>query len=151
MLLSLFVFSNNLTAQSHDHHEHALNELGIGNSISYLAGEQEYAYGLHIHYLRAIENSKFGYGLGYEQIFDEHKHRTLGVIGSFRPISPLIVTVSSGVLFPNEENSGYKLALHSELVYEFEIGPLHIGPAVEFATTLEEYHIGAGFHVGFAF
>ncbi|MCF8378685.1 MAG: hypothetical protein K9H49_03855 [Bacteroidales bacterium] len=157
LIISLIIFSNNLTAQSHDDHddhddhEHPMNEIGIGNSLSYLAGEQKYAYGLHIHLLRAIEHSKFGYGLGYEQIYDEHKHRTLGIIGSYRPISPLMVTVSPGVLFPNEENAEYNFALHSEIVYEFEIGSFHIGPALEFATTFEEYHIGAGFHVGFGF
>lgn len=136
---------------SKQHHEHPKNEFGLGNYLSYLAGEQEFAYSLHIHYLRSFEESRFGAGLGYEQIFDEHRHRSLIIIGAFRPASPLVLSLAPGILFGNLENPGIRFTLHAEAVYEFEIGNFHLGPALEFATTFDEYHIGVGLHVAFAF
>ena len=98
LLFALVSCQNYLNAQSkvHDHeheHEHAANEFGLGNFLSILVGEQEYAYGLHIHYLRTIKDSRFGFGIGYEQIYDEHKHRTLGLIGTYRLSQPLILSL----------------------------------------------------------
>lgn len=154
-LLFLCLFSLNLSAQHHDHdhhpNEHPLNEIGVGNYLSYLAGEQEIAYSLHVHLLRFFENSRFGAGLGYEQIFDEHRHRSLTMIGAFRLTPPLVMTLGPGILFGNQENPGNRFTIHAELVYEFEIGHFHLGPALDFATTFDEYHMGAGLHVAYAF
>lgn len=157
-IVSLF---NTLNAQTHDHyhdhgqhenhHEHPANEIGIGNFLSYHIGDQEFAYGLHLHYLRAIKDSKFGYGLGYEQVFDEHNHKTVGIIGSYRPLPNLVISLSPGILFPNTESPHSRFIAHSEVVYEFEIRKLHLGPTVEFATSFEEHHLGAGIHLGYAF
>lgn len=153
--LVLCLFSMNLSAQHHDHdhppHEHPLNEIGIGNYLSFLAGEQEFAYSLHIHVLRFFEGSRIGAGLGYEQIFDEHRHRSLTMLGAFRLSSPLVLTLGPGILFGTQENPGNRFTMHAELVYEFEIGHFHLGPALDFATTFDEYHIGAGLHVAYAF
>ena len=158
-LIFTFLTWHDLKAQhpEHDHdqsqhqHEHPKNEFGFGNYLTYLAGEQEIAFALHIHYLRSFEHSRFGAGIGYEQIFDEHKHRSLTLIGAFSPVSPLILSLAPGVLFGTEENPGIRFALHAEVVYEFEIGNFHLGPALEFATTFDEYHIGLGLHIAFAF
>ena len=156
LLLVLISFQNNIKAQSkvhnHEHdHDHAANEIGAGNFLSYHIGEQEFAYGLHIHYLRAIENSRFGFGIGYEQIYDEHKHRTIALIGNYRLLPPLILSLSPGILLPNQENQDFRFALHSELVYEFEFDHFHLGPTLEFATTFEEFHVGIGLHFAYAF
>jgi hypothetical protein len=133
------------------HHEHPKNEIGFGNYLSYLAGEQEFAYSMHIHYLRFFEESRFGAGMGYEQIFDEHGHRSLTIVGAFRPPCPLVLSLAPGILFGTEENPGSRFTLHAEAVYEFEIGHFHLGPALEFASTFDEYHLGVGLHVAFAF
>ena len=142
-------------AHQHDHgshhYEHPQNEIGVGNYLSYLAGENEFAYSLHIHYLRAFKESRFGAGIGYEQIFDEHRHRSLAFIGTFRPVTHLVLSLAPGMLFGTEENPGIRFALHTELVYEFEIGDFHIGPALEFATTFSEYHISFGVHFAYTF
>ena len=156
LMFVLVSFPYNVNAQSkvHNHeneHVHAANEIGVGNFLSFQVGEQEFAYGLHIHYLRAIENSRFGFGFGYEQIFDEHKHRTLGLIGTYRLSLPIILSLSPGILLPNQGNQDFRFALHSELVYEFEIDRFHLGPTLEFATTFEEYHIGIGLHFAYTF
>lgn len=148
-----------LHAQHHDHdhdhshhlHEHPKNEIGLGNYLSYLVGENEIAYAIHVHYLRSFEGSRFGAGIGYEHILDEHRHRSLTVIGTFRPASPLVLSLAPGILFGTQEEPGIRFALHTEAVYEFEIGHFHLGPALEFATSFDEYHIGIGLHFAYAF
>ena len=158
-LLSVLILSNGLMAQNpehdhtHDHNSnaHPKNEVGVGNYLSYLSGEQEIEYGLHLHYLRSFEESRFGMGIGYEQIFDEHKHRTLGIVGTYRPMAPLTLSLTPGILFASEESQGVRFVLHAEAVYEFDINNFHIGPALEFATSFEEYHLSIGLHMAFAF
>ena len=161
LILSAMGLFNGLLAQDHEHkhdhstdisdHGHALNEFGTGNYLTYLAGEQELAYSLHLHYLRSIEGSRFGIGTGFEQIFDEHRHRTLALIGTYRPFIPLTLSLAPGLLFPNKENPGIRFALHTEAVYEFELNQFHLGPALEFATSFDEYHLSLGLHFAFAF
>jgi len=159
LMLFIWISPNDLLAQhqehDHDHntnlHEHPKNEIGIGNYLSYLVGENEFAYGLHIHYLRSFEESRFGAGVGYEQIFDEHRHRSLTLIGAFRPVSPLVLSLAPGIVLGTPENQSIRFALHVEAVYEFEISHFHLGPAIEFATTFDEYHIGVGLHLAYAF
>lgn len=155
--LSIGLFDHPMIAQvnenhEHDpHHEHAANEIGAGNLLSYLVNEREVAYGLHVHYSRSVKDTWFEYGIGYEEIFAEHKHRALGVVGSYRPIPPLVLSVSPGILFPNQEHAGVRFVFHMEAAFEIEIGPVHLGPLLGFATTFEELHIGAGLHLGFSF
>jgi hypothetical protein len=155
-LIFLFLCSgNNIIGQSnhadHDHHHHPKNELGLGNYLVYLAGEKELSYGLHVHYLRTIEDSKFGVGLGFEQIFDEHDHQTLGIIGSYRPIYPLVISISPGILFQGGERSTVNFALHAEAVYEFEINNFHLGPAMGIGYASSETHISFGLHFAYGF
>lgn len=147
----LIFLGKNLFAQDHsdDHHDHHKNEIGIANSPVYFVREKEFAYGLHIHYVHNIGESKFGLGLGFERIFDQHKHNTIGIIGSYRPIAPLSFNASPGITF--EDNGGINFALHLETAYEWEISNFHIGPALEFAYDPEDIHISAGLHIGFGF
>ncbi len=158
LFLALCLFSTSLLAQSHehidhehDHHVHPANEIGVSNNLVYLVGEQEYAYGLHIHYHRTFKESKFGAGLGYEQIFDEHGHKTLGLIGSYRPISQLLLHLSPGVFFTGSEGSGIKFVMHAEATYEFEVDHIHFGPAIGIAYSTPEYHLSIGLHIAFGF
>lgn len=131
----------------HDHHK---NEIGIANSPVFFIGENEFAYGLHIHYIRRLGHSKFGLGVGYERIFDFHKHNTFGLVASYRPILGLSFNASPGFSF-EDNNPGIIFALHLETAYEFEIKNFHIGPAFEFAYDPEDMHISLGLHVGYGF
>ncbi len=97
-----------------------------------------------------IGESKFGLGLGYERIFDEHKHNTAGIVGTYRPINRLSFNVSPGLTFEDGEPGG-RFALHLESSYEYEIGNFHIGPAAEVAYDPEDYHFSLGLHVGYGF
>ncbi len=155
-LIVLFIFfGHNLRAQNHehveDHHDHHRNEIGIANAPVYFVNEKEFAYGLHIHYVYNIINTKFGVGLGYERIFDEHKHNTIGIVGSYRPIDGLGINLSPGITFEDNESSNINFALHVETSYEFEINNFHIGPVLEFAYDPEDYHISLGLHIGYGF
>ena len=133
------------------HHEHHRNEIGIANSPVYFFKEKVFAYGLHMHYLHKLSSSRFALGIGYERIFDEHKHNTFNLVGSYRPIDNLSFNISPGIAFEDRSGSGLNFAMHAETLYEFEIGDFHIGPLVEFAYDAEDYHISAGLHIGFGF
>jgi len=131
----------------HDHHH---NEVGVANSVVYFVKEKAFSYGLHAHYLYSLPGTKFGVGLGYERIFDEHKHNTLGIHASYRPIENLSFNLSPGVTYEGSSKTA-SFALHFETAYEFEIKNWHMGPAVEFAYDPEDYHISLGLHIGFGF
>ena len=154
-LLTLASF--NLFAQSEvhyhnesDHPDHSKNEIGIANSPVYFVKEKIWAYGLHVHYVRSLSDTKFGVGLGYERIFDQHKHNTFGLIGSYRPIEPLSFSISPGITFEDEDPKA-NFAFHFETSYEFEVRNLHVGPVLEFAFDPEDVHISLGLHIGFGF
>lgn len=150
----ILVFGGSLLAQNtihKDHHHNFKNEIGMANSPVYFAKEGELAYGLHLHYVRKIKESKFGIGLGYERIFDEHKHNTFGIVGSYRPIDHLAIQLSPGITFEDHESEHINFAMHIEAVYEFELGQLHLGPLLEFAYDPEDYHISLGLHIGYGF
>lgn len=149
--LTLVVYgqTKNIDKEHTNNHEHHKNEIGIANSPVYFIKEKVFAYGLHFHYVRNIPKTKFGFGLGYERIFDEHKHNTFGLVGTYRPIENLSFNVSPGLTF--EDNKTTNFALHLESSYEFEIRNFHIGPAFEFAYDPEDYHISLGLHIGYGF
>ena len=157
--MTCFITMNsvNIFAQSTEHsdreldkHEHHKNEIGIANSPVYFLKEKDLAYGFHIHYVRNISKTKFGIGIGYERIFDEHKHNTFGLEATYRPIEELTLNVSPGVTF-EDKNPNANFALHFETSYEFEIKNFHIGPAFELAYDPEDYHLSLGLHVGYGF
>ncbi len=152
LLLLLLFWGLNLVGQTDEsHHEHHKNEIGIANAPVYFIKEKEFAYGLHTHYIRNIKSSKFGVGLGYERIFDKHKHNTIGIVGSYRPTERLELNLSPGITFEDGESSTMNFALHFETAYEFEINDFHIGPVFEIAYDPEDYHISLGLHIGYGF
>lgn len=154
LMMTLIITANAQDIQTVDHpvhhHEHHRNEIGIANSPVYFVKEDVFAYGLHLHYLHKLWASKFALGIGYERIFDQHKHNTFNLVGSYRPVDNLSFNLSPGIAF-EDGAGGVNFALHVETLYEFEIGDFHIGPLIEFAHDAEDYHISAGLHIGFGF
>ncbi|MFA8434330.1 MAG: hypothetical protein ACEPOZ_07415 [Marinifilaceae bacterium] len=153
LLLLFFVCSGN--AQSSlpvkDHHDHYQNEIGVANTAVYFLTDEELAYGLRVHYITRIEETKFGIGFGYKRIFDEQKHNTIGVIGSYRPIDPFSINLSPGITFEDRESKQMDFALHIETIYEFEINDFHIDPALEIAFDPQEVYLSFGIHIGYGF
>lgn len=156
-MISMHAFSQqpDTATEAHQHHhekpdQHS-NEFGIANSVVYFTGEKSFSYGLHMHYSYSIPKTKFGVGLGYERVFDTHKHQTIGLVGTFQPIDRLNLNLSPGITFEGGNMADPAFALHVESSYEFEINHFHLGPTIEFAYDPEDYHISVGLHLGFGF
>ncbi|SMO60691.1 hypothetical protein SAMN06265379_103301 [Saccharicrinis carchari] len=145
-------FTSPIYAQEADHnHHHHQYELGLANSAVYFPKEKETAYGLHLHLIRNIKHSKLGFGLAYERIFDEHRHNTIGLVGSYNLFESMHISLSPGITFEDNEMSALRFAFHAEAAYGFNLGHLHLGPMLEFAFDPEHYHISVGLHVGYGF
>jgi len=134
-------------SSDHEHHRH---EIGMANSPVYYLKEKIFAYGLHAHYLYSLEHTKFALGLGYERIFDEHKHSTYSLVFGYRPAERLSLIASPGITYEQAEPGG-AFSLHLEASYEYEIGNIHIGPVFEVAYDPEDIHLSLGLHLGFGF
>lgn len=153
VLFSFSAFASGLLAQPDKHsdnHEHHRNEIGGSNAAVYFIKEQVLAYGIHLHYVHNISNTSFGMGLGYERIFDAHKHNTIALETVYRPIEALSLSLSPGFTFEGGDFSP-AFALHFETAYEFEFNHFHTGPAIEFAYDPEDYHLSLGLHIGYEF
>lgn len=145
LLISLLLYVTPSVA-----HEHEENEIGIANSFVYMPDEDTNAYGLHAHYIRSVFEH-FGLGLGYERIFDDHGHQTFGAVFQYHPIHPLSFNVSPGILVEENSWATRKFSLHTEASWEFEVGPIHLGPLVEVAWGPDDLHFSAGLHTGIPF
>lgn len=153
--ISAFLLLNAIAAftQDHDHaHEHAKNEFGFSNNVVFNTHENEFAYGIHLHFVRTIRNSdKFGLGLGYERIYDDHKHNSVSLIFMYRPIHHLYINIAPGVVWLDKELNAGKPSLHLETIYEWEFGHFHIGPLLGVALNTNDFHASVGLHLAFGF
>ncbi len=135
----------------HDGHEHFRNEIGASVEPVYFLKEKAAYFGIHVHYTYNIPKTKFGFGLGYERIFDPHQHNTVGIECSYKPLDHLTLNLSPGLKFEDNRFSNPGFALHLETSYEFELGGFHLGPALEIAHDAEDNHLSAGLHFGLEF
>lgn len=106
--------------------------------------------GLHTHYVRKIQESRFGLGFNYEHVFDEHKHNTYGFLATYNPAGNLNLSVSPGLTFEHDRKNP-DLSLHFETMYEFDLHYFHLGPVFEAAFSKEDVHLSLGLHIGFGF
>ena len=139
-------------AGDHDEHSHGHDsgsvEAGLSNSLVYIPGEQNFAYGLHVHGLYTLTESPFSLGLGYELIAGEHLHQSIGPMFCYRVNNPLNLCVSPGAII---EDDTVAFSMHAETTYELELHGVHWGPTVGFAYNAEDTHISMGLHTGLQF
>ncbi len=135
------------TLHETDHeHVHPLFELGVSSAAVKLIEENEMTVGFHIHASTNISHDlPFTAGLGYEYIVDEHQHHSFGLLIGWNPIHELCFSVSPGV---TSSKGVFQFAAHIEVNYAFELGKIHLGPALEYAYSLGDTHISLGLHVG---
>lgn len=151
--ITIIFFSASAKAQHEDHeHEHKQNELGISNNLVYNSHEKETAYSIHLHFVRSFKNNeKIGYGIGYERIFDEHKHNAVSAIFMYRPFYHFSINIAPGIIWLDTEANSLKPAMHMEALYEFEIGDFHLGPMVGVGFNTEDFHASVGLHMAIGF
>lgn len=157
LFLIVFLFHTTVAQGVHQHehphengHEHK-HEIGIANTAVYFVKEKAFSYGLHLHYIYNFPSNKFGIGLGYERIFDHHLHNNFGLVASYRPLEPLTLQLSPGIIFEGKDFKERSFGLHLETAYEFEFDYFHLGPVLELAFDKENVHISLGIHLGLGF
>ncbi len=148
LAIACLINANNLFSEEHSHNCHT-HEIGVGAVSTYLFNENESAFGLHLHYIYSFEHTNYGIGLGYERIFDEHGHNTLGIAFNYKPIENLSFNLIPGIAFGDDGFDHSEFAFHIESIYEFKIGDVHIGPLLEYAIDSHGNHLSFGIHIGF--
>ncbi len=150
LLIFLFILSSKIYTQEYSHHDYDHNyEFGLAAMTIYLGGEKDLSKGMHGHLTRSLAHGKFGFGFGYELIFDKHKHQTIGLVALYRPINKLSIGVSPGIAMEQGFSGDKHPALHIETGYDFNFGEFHVGPLLEVAFDAEGYHVSLGLHIGF--
>jgi hypothetical protein len=151
--ITLLFIGKSVAQSSHKHAHGEHIELGVAIGAVYLMSENELAPGIHLHLLKPLHSLKrLNVGVGFETIIDDHKHFTVGVVGKYAVFNGLMVLLSPGITFVNEENSWERsFSSHLELLYEFSIGQIHIGPALGYSYSPKDQHAMLGVHLAYGF
>lgn len=157
ILLLFYTFLTIYTAtaqETHDHehhHEHHKHEVSVGAFPAFFVNENELTYGMHLHYTYNFPSTKVGIGVGYEKIFDEHKHNSISIFLNYRPIENLHIGLGPGLAFEGAEIKEAVYATHFETFYEFIIKGFHLGPVLGMGVDKNDFHISMGIHFGIGF
>jgi len=142
------------TDDEHNHlHDSHKYHLGFGVAGTYLTSEEGLAPGFHLHFLRQLgQEQNWGVGLGYEAIIEENIHSSINLLTNWRPVDFLSLNAGPGLVFAKHDGEAEILtAFHTEVVFEFNLGGIHLGPMAGFGIDREESHFSVGVHVGFGF
>ena len=154
-LFAVLLIFESAYSQDHDEEDqhHHKNEITFAAGIVLLVSEDKITEGIHLHYIRGIgENNRFGLGVGFETILDEHKHYTISLVIHYRVYEGFIIAYAPGAIILTRSNFyKYQFAHHIELAYEFELGVLHIGPVAELGIERNGIHYMGGIHLGIDF
>ena len=133
------------------HHHDGGFSLGVSLGPSYLPNEKEFGFSAHGHLLYELGSVPLGFGVGYEALFDEHRHQTMSLVFQYRIIDAWLMSVSPGVTFELGSFNEPRPTVHLETVYEFRVGLMDLGPAFEFAIEPEGTHLTLALHAGVHF
>ena len=141
-----------LSAQDHSH-SHENFHVGLGVTEAYSTGHNEFNPGIHLHLMKSIGHANFWkVGLGYEFLNGDEKHHSFYLPLAMQLFEGFTLSVAPGVVMAKEDGVNESLLSgHVEGLYEFELGPLHLGPLIGFGFNRHESHIGLGIHAGFGF
>lgn len=144
--------------EEHEHDHFHANEIGISFAPVYFTNSKETFFGLHGHYVHRFGESRFGAGAGVEYIFNDEQHQTYSAVIQYSPLNRLHLVAAPGVAVEKHidtpgEAAGHEavFALHLEAFYEFEVGPIDLGPSFEFAYDPHDIHLSLGLHLAFPF
>ncbi len=165
LLLSLSIFpawaQTNVDDHDHDQdhsHDHQHTDthryhIGFGGAGTYVFGEDMLAPGVHVHFIRQYgKQHKWGIGLGYEGILDEHIHNGLNLLLNYRPLPFLTLNAGPGlVIGKHDGETEISPAFHTEAVFEFNLAGFHVGPMVGYGIDNEHSHVSVGVHIGIGF
>ncbi len=153
-----------LPAQEHHDHEHQRNEIGFSGGAIYTFDHKTWGGGVHLHYFRTLGvHSKWSLGGGFEQVWIEGNHFTLGAGVKYQVIDRLSIGILPGVTFfkhdehdstDEHDDSGYhsRFSAHLEVVYDlFHWEKLHMGPTIDYSWAKNDSHIMVGIHAAFCF
>ena len=151
MLLSLFGSGQN--HHDHDNHFHADEHkyhIGFGVAATHITGEPGIAPGIHVHFIRQLgSQNRWGLGLGFEGILDEHSHNGLNLLVNYKPLKQLSINAGPGIIFSEHDGEReISPGFHTEIIYEINLGKLHLGPMAGFGIDKEASHFSVGVHVG---
>jgi hypothetical protein len=137
----------------HSHDDPHTWHVGVGLAAVKIKGEQGVMPGYHFHLSRQLgSHHQWGAGVGWEMIPGDHSHHGLNLLLSSRLFPFLTLTAGPGVAITRHEGHQEILpAFHSELLAEFNVGKIHMGPMAGFGFDSEEHHFSLGWHIGLGF
>jgi len=150
ILLYLLIVSRIFSESVHTHNHNHEKELGIAIGIVPGHDGEKNAVGLHLHYIKGIgEHNDFGVGVSLETVFDEHKHKSISIIGTYHFNNGITMGYAPGILFiKHDGHTDKEFTQHFELYYEFELGKFHIGPQFDIGFENHKTHYMFGIHLG---
>ena len=98
-----------------------------------------------------LGKSRFALGVGYERLFDDHQHNAWGIVLQYRIIDPWTVLIAPGITYGGSAISEAEPTVHLETTYEFELGPIDLGPAFEVAVEPNDVHMTLALHLDLHF
>ena len=153
ILLYLLIISRIFSESGHNHNHSHNNEFGIAIGIVPGHEDEDDNIGLHLHYIKGIgEHNNFGIGISLETIFDEHKHNSVSIMGTYHFDNGFTIAYAPGILFSEHDGeSETEFTQHFEFYYEFELEDFHLGPQFDIGYEDGEIHYMLGVHFGIDF
>ena len=153
ILYFLIIFNIILSSEIHSHSHNHNNEIGV--AIGIVPGHEDEGdnVGLHLHYVKGLgEHNDFGIGISLETIFDEHKHNSVSILGTYHFENGFTIAYAPGILFAEHDGeTEEEFTQHFEFYYEFELEHFHVGPQIDIGFEDNETHYMLGLHFGIDF